>query len=90
MRQVWPLLAGDTIDVYLNEEIKRLRSEHTIARLIHSLKSELWPGGVWFTTINQRNDPSRSTSVKGRSPSCIVLDVSDNDMPVVLCSRYTV
>ena len=66
MRQVWPLLAGDTIDVYLNEEIKRLRSEHTIARLIHSLKSELWPGGVWFTTINQRNDPSQSTPVKGR------------------------
>ena len=66
MRQVWPLLAGDTIDVYLNEEIKRLRSEHTIARLIHSLKSELWPGGVWFTTINQRTDPSQSTPVKGR------------------------
>lgn len=52
MRQVLSFLAGDAIDVYLNQQIKRLRSEHTLARMIHYLKSMLWPGGVWFITAN--------------------------------------
>jgi len=61
MRQIFSLLAGDAIDVYLNEKVKRLRSEHTIAWLIHWLKSLLWPNGVWFTTVETEgktpNDP---------------------------------
>jgi len=60
MRQVLSFLAGDAIDVYLNQQIQRLRSEHTLARMIHSLKSMLWPGGVWFTmasSVEQKGIP---------------------------------
>lgn len=45
------MLAGDVIDVYLIEQLKSLRTEHTIARMIHTLKSALWPGGKWFGSL---------------------------------------
>ena len=51
VRQLLSLLAGDVIDVYLVERLKSLRTEHTIARLIHFIKSALWPGGKWFASL---------------------------------------
>ena len=71
MRQVLSFLAGDAIDVYLNEKIKRLRSEHTLARMIHSLKSTLWPSGVWFTKTSEieplDETPRQKDSLQGTS-----------------------
>ncbi|CAD7702485.1 unnamed protein product [Ostreobium quekettii] len=51
VRQLLSMLAGDVIDVYLVEQLKSLRTEHTIARMIHMLKSALWPGGKWFGSL---------------------------------------
>ncbi|GMH39284.1 hypothetical protein BSKO_07182 [Bryopsis sp. KO-2023] len=51
VRQLLSLLAGASIDLFLLEKIKSLRTEHTIARIIHSIKNSLWPGGKWFSTV---------------------------------------
>eukprot|EP00210_Caulerpa_lentillifera_P002905 g2773.t1 len=74
MRQILSLLAGGAIDVHLNEKIKRLRSEHTIAWLIHWLKSLLWPGGVWFTTTTIEQE-DKSSALKSMS----FLDVDEEE-----------
>ena len=34
--------------------------EHTLARMVHSLQSSLWPGGTWFQRLPQRQQPVRS------------------------------
>lgn len=51
VRQLLSLLAGDSIDLFLLEKIKSLRTEHTLARLIHMIQSALWPGGKWYATV---------------------------------------
>ena len=47
-RQVLSLVAGSAIDEYLLSQLRLLRQEHTLARLIHGLQNMLWPGGTWF------------------------------------------
>ena len=47
-RQVLSLVAGDAIDVFLLGQLRLLRQEHTLARLISSIQSALWPAGTWF------------------------------------------
>ena len=47
-RQVLSLVAGDAIDVFLLGQLRLLREEHTLARLISSIQAALWPGGTWF------------------------------------------
>ncbi len=42
------LVAGSAIDEYLLSQLRLLRQEHTLARLIHGLQNMLWPGGTWF------------------------------------------
>lgn len=51
VRQLLSLLAGDSIDLFLLEKIKSLRTEHTLARLIHMIQNGLWPGGKWYATV---------------------------------------
>lgn len=53
-RQTLSLLTGDTIDRFLMVQLKSLTSELRLARLILSLNSMLWPGGVWFAWANQQ------------------------------------
>ena len=47
-RQMLSLVAGDAIDVFLLGQLRLLREEHTLARLISSIQAALWPGGTWF------------------------------------------
>ena len=53
------LVAGGAIDEYILSQLKALRQEHQLARLIHSLQISLWPGGVWFQRTPGRQVPVR-------------------------------
>lgn len=48
------LVAGGAIDEYILSQLKALRQEHQLARLIHSLQITLWPGGIWFQRLPER------------------------------------
>ena len=50
-RQVLSLVAGGAIDEWLLSNLRRLRQEHTLARALHLLQQQLWPGGAWFQTL---------------------------------------
>ena len=50
-RQVLSLVAGGAIDEWLLSNLLRLRQEHTLARALHLLQQQLWPGGAWFQTL---------------------------------------
>lgn len=67
-RQTLSLLAGDTIDRFLMVQLKSLTSELRLARLILSLNSMLWPGGVWFAWANQQTQ-QRAEAAKRQQPS---------------------
>ena len=56
-RQMLSLVAGGAIDEYILSQLKALRQEHQLARLIHSLQISLWPGGVWFQRTPGRQPP---------------------------------
>lgn len=56
-RQMLSLVAGGAIDEYILSQLKALRQEHQLARLIHSLQISLWPGGVWFQRLPERQIP---------------------------------
>eukprot|EP00803_Ostreobium_quekettii_P004985 evm.model.scf_463.2 EVM.evm.TU.scf_463.2 scf_463:20967-31329(+) len=73
VRQLLSLLAGDLIDVYLKEQFKSMRTEHTIARLIHQLKNALWPGGKWFGSLGPFAE-ARAALNKGGRPKGIDRD----------------
>ena len=47
-RQVLSLVAGSAIDEYVLSQLRLLRQQHTLARILHGLQNTLWPGGVWF------------------------------------------
>lgn len=53
-RQMLSLVAGGAIDEYILSQLRALRQEHQLARLIHSLQIVLWPGGTWFQRLPQR------------------------------------
>jgi hypothetical protein len=36
--------------------MKNLVSEHSVARMLLTLQSALWPGGVWFSWANQQQE----------------------------------
>ena len=63
-RQMLSLVAGGAIDEYILSQLKALRQEHQLARLIHSLQISLWPGGIWF-----QRTPGRQTPVSRPSPA---------------------
>lgn len=42
------LVAGDAIDVFLLGQLRLLRQERTLARIIGSIQAALWPAGTWF------------------------------------------
>ena len=48
------LVAGGAIDDYILSQLRALRQEHQLARLIHSLQISLWPGGLWFQRLPER------------------------------------
>ena len=47
-RQALSLVAGEAIDNYLTSQLRLLRQQHTIGRIIQRVQASLWPGGVWF------------------------------------------
>ena len=47
-RQVLSMVMGDAIDIFLLSKLHSLKQESTIARIIHSIQTSLWPGGIWF------------------------------------------
>jgi sorting nexin-13 len=47
-RQALSLVAGEAIDNYLTSQLRLLRQQHTIGRIIQRIQASLWPGGVWF------------------------------------------
>ncbi|KAK9807024.1 hypothetical protein WJX72_010915 [[Myrmecia] bisecta] len=56
-RQVLSLVAGDAIDEYLLSQLRMLRQEHTLARIIHGLQNMLWPGGAWYQSLPSHQQP---------------------------------
>lgn len=48
---------GSSIDQYLMTKLRKLRTQHCIARIIENLQQSLWPCGVWFTNYNARRNP---------------------------------
>ena len=61
-RQMLSLVAGGAIDEYILSQLRALRQEHQLARLIHSLQITLWPGGTWFQRLPERQQPVRSAA----------------------------
>lgn len=57
-RQMLSLVAGGAVDEYILSQLKALRQEHQLARLIHSLQISLWPGGLWF-----QRQPGKQVSI---------------------------
>jgi len=51
------LVAGGAIDEYILSQLRALRQEHQLARLIHSLQIMLWPGGLWFQRHPEKQAP---------------------------------
>lgn len=47
-RQALSLLAGDAIDVFIASKLRAALCEAAMARALHQLRSQLWPGGTWF------------------------------------------
>lgn len=56
-RQMLSFFMGGGIDEYLMTQLRSLRTQHSIARIILSLQQSLWPCGVWYSYYNQRNNP---------------------------------
>lgn len=52
-RQLLSLVAGGAIDDWLAQQLRTLRQEHTLSRLILSLQASLWPGGTWFLNLQE-------------------------------------
>lgn len=50
-RQCLSLVAGAAIDEAMMKQLKLVRQEHTIARILHRIQSSLWPGGRWYQTM---------------------------------------
>jgi sorting nexin-13 len=58
-RQVLSLVAGGAIDEWLLSNLRFLRQEHTLARIIHHLQAQLWPGGTWYQSLPEHQPPVR-------------------------------
>ena len=74
-RQMLSLVAGDAIDVFLVNQLRILRQEHTIARVIHRIQNSLWPGGVWFSYLQQKFQTvggEEEGGGRGRSPPTLM------------------
>lgn len=81
------LVAGGAIDEYILSQLRALRQEHQLARLIHSLQITLWPGGIWFQRLPGRQPPVilptnlalnfqiSLNTLHGRSPSIFPLEI---------------
>ena len=56
-RQMLSLVAGGAIDEWLLSNLRTLRQEHALARVLAHLQAQLWPGGTWFQSLPeyQRN-----------------------------------
>ena len=61
-RQVLSLVAGGAIDEWLLSNMRALRQEHTLARLLCHLQRQLWPGGAWFQSLPENQHPVRADS----------------------------
>ena len=74
-RQMLSLVAGSAIDEYLLSQLRLLRQPHTLARLIHTLQTHLWPGGVWFqhTAKYMQQHPVSSLSIINLSTQTLLL-----------------
>ena len=59
-RQVLSLVAGGAIDEWLLGHLRALRQEHALARLLHALQQQLWPGGAWFQSLPENQHPVRA------------------------------
>lgn len=60
-RQVLSLVAGGAIDEWLLSNMRALRQEHTLARLLCHLQRQLWPGGAWFQSLPENQHPVSNT-----------------------------
>lgn len=50
-RQMLSLVAGGAIDEWLLSNLRTLRQEHALARVLAHLQAQLWPGGAWFQSL---------------------------------------
>lgn len=75
-RQVLSLVAGSAIDEYLLSQLRLLRQEHTLARLIHGLQNMLWPGGTWFQSAPNYpgKAPPRDPNVPPPRPALVTAE----------------
>ncbi len=53
-RQMLSIFLGDAIDAHVVRRLRALTSEHSVARTLLSIRSALWPGGVWYAWSNQQ------------------------------------
>ena len=51
------LVAGGAIDEWLLSNLRTLRQEHALARVLHHLQAQLWPGGAWFQSLPENQHP---------------------------------
>jgi len=56
-RQMLSLVAGGAIDEWLLSNLRTLRQEHALARVLHHLQAQLWPGGAWFQSLPENQHP---------------------------------
>ena len=56
-RQMLSLVAGGAIDEWLLSNLRTLRQEHALARVLAHLQAQLWPGGAWFQSLPENQHP---------------------------------
>ena len=72
-RQMLSLVAGGAIDEWLLSNLRTLRQEHALARVLAHLQAQLWPGGTWFQSLPEYQSkvfpwaPALSGAVRSRS-----------------------
>ncbi len=64
-RQVLSLVAGGAIDEWLLSNLRFMRQEHTLARVIHHLQNQLWPGGAWYQSLPEHRPQVSLMALQG-------------------------
>ena len=71
-RQMLSLVAGGAIDEWLLSNLRTLRQEHALARVLAHLQAQLWPGGAWFQSLPENQHPvsPSASEVPGHGQGC--------------------
>jgi hypothetical protein len=78
-RQALSLIAGDALDVWLQQQIRATFSEHTVARALLSVQTGLWPGGEWYAYASSSNNGNSSSSSSSSNSSRPGNDAGSNN-----------